>query len=99
MASGRRAELRTARDALISALRSRLPQAQFAVPRGGLCLWVRLADLDAHSVVACAEREGLYLAAGGQFAVTGSLDDWLRIPYVLPPLDLIDAVDLSLIHI
>lgn len=93
MAAARRTELRAARDVLVAALRDRLPQAEFTVPAGGLCLWVRLPGLDTEAVVARAEREGVYLAAGRRFAVTGTLEHWLRIPYVLPPQDLVDAVD------
>jgi DNA-binding transcriptional MocR family regulator len=92
MATERRDELVTARDALAAAVREALPQADFVLPRGGLSLWLHLPDASTSRIVDAAEREGLLLASGNRFAATGTLDRWLRLPYVLSPSDLGEAV-------
>ena len=89
----RRADLRAARDALAAALRDRLPDVGFTVPRGGLSLWCELpAGLDSTRVALAAEDEGLLVAAGPRFSVAGGLAGRLRLPYVLPPETMADAV-------
>ncbi len=90
----RRADLVSSRDATVGALRRHLPQARFVVPAGGLSLWCELPEgVGATSLAAEAEEEGLLVAAGPRFAVTGGLDRWLRVPYVLPAETMCDAVD------
>ncbi len=94
LTDGRRADLLASRNATVLALRRRLPEIAFVVPPGGLSLWCRLPDgVGATPVAAAAEDEGLLVAAGPRFAVTGGLDRWLRVPYVLPPETMSDAVD------
>ncbi len=93
MPEERRLELRTARDAAVAGLRRSLPGVEFEVPTGGLCLWLRLPTPTAARVVEAAEQRGLLLASGNRFATTGRLDHWLRLPYVLPPDELEDAVE------
>ncbi|MBP6526536.1 MAG: hypothetical protein KA249_14130, partial [Dermatophilaceae bacterium] len=39
-----------------------------------------------------AEDAGLLVAAGPRFAVVGGLDRWIRVPFVLPPEVMVDAV-------
>ncbi|HEY7859127.1 MAG TPA: hypothetical protein VIC82_11580, partial [Candidatus Nanopelagicales bacterium] len=82
----------TARDALASALRTQLPGWRFAVPTGGLSLWVQLPAPRSSALVAAAEDEGLLLASGGQFAVEGGLESFLRLPFTMPPETLVNAV-------
>ncbi len=77
----RRTQITVARDTLVSALRERLPQWQFDVPAGGLNLWVRLPAPLCTPLVAAADRRGLVLAPGVQFAVEGTLEDRLRLPF------------------
>ena len=90
----RRDDLREARDALVAALGARLPELRFRVPRGGLFLWCELPDgVDATGVALAAEDEGLLVAAGPRFAVTGGLDRWVRLPYVLAPDVMVEAVE------
>jgi DNA-binding transcriptional MocR family regulator len=89
----RRDGLVASREALVAALREEVPGVTFEVPRGGLSLWCRLPDgLTASRVVAAAEDEGLLLAAGPRFAVDGGLDRWVRLPHVLPPEQMTEAV-------
>ena len=64
------------------------------MPRGGLFLWCELPDgVDATSVALAAEDEGLLVAAGPRFALTGGLDRWVRLPYVMPPEVMTEAVE------
>lgn len=89
----RREDLLASRDALTAALRGRLPEIGFTVPRGGLSLWCELPEgLDATSVAQAAEDAGLLVAAGPRFSVAGGLASRLRLPYVLPPETMTDAV-------
>lgn len=89
----RRLDLRASRGALADALREHLPQISFRMPRGGLSLWCELPeDVDATSVAVAAEDAGLLVAAGPRFAVVGGLDRWIRVPFVLPPEVMVDAV-------
>jgi DNA-binding transcriptional MocR family regulator len=93
LGDARRADLCAARDALVAALGERLPELRFRVPRGGLFLWCELPDgIDATSVAVAAEDEGLLIAAGPRFALSGGLDRWVRLPYVLAPDVMTDAV-------
>jgi DNA-binding transcriptional MocR family regulator len=89
----RRRQLVESRDALAEALRTRCPQLRFVTPRGGLSLWVELPDPVALQVTLAAEDEGLLFASGPRFAAAGGLDRWIRLPYVLPPAELAEAVE------
>ncbi|WP_307835756.1 PLP-dependent aminotransferase family protein [Phycicoccus sonneratiae] len=89
----RRDDLVAARAALVAALADTLPEVRCLVPRGGLSLWCELpADLSSTALAAAAEDEGLLVAAGPRFAVDGGLDRWLRLPHVLPPASMVEAV-------
>ncbi|MBM6404263.1 PLP-dependent aminotransferase family protein [Phycicoccus sp. CSK15P-2] len=88
-----RDDLRASRDALVAALGTHLPDLVVRVPRGGLTLWCRLPDdLSGSALAHAAADEGLVVAAGPRFAVHGGLDGWLRLPYVLPPAEMTEAV-------
>ncbi|KGN39190.1 PLP-dependent aminotransferase family protein [Knoellia subterranea] len=88
----RRAGLVSARDTLTGALEVELPEFRFVVPRGGLCVWIELPAPVASEVTLAAEDAGLLVASGPRFAAAGGLDRWIRMPYVLPPADLVEAV-------
>lgn len=89
----RRDDLCESREALIHTLRTRMPEIGFRMPRGGLSLWCELpVGLDATTVAIAAEDVGLLVAAGPRFAVVGGLERWLRLPYVLPPDVMVEAV-------
>lgn len=87
-----RRDLLAARDAAATAVRQAIPEARFIVPHGGLSLWLELPEPRATEVALAAEAEGLLLAAGPRFAVPNGLDRWVRLPYVLPPDVLLEAV-------
>ncbi len=64
------------------------------MPRGGLFLWCELPDgVDATGVAVAAEDEGLLVAAGPRFALVGGLERWVRLPYVLAPDVMTEAVE------
>ncbi len=89
----RRAGLRASREATAEALAEHLPDVGFTLARGGLSLWCRLPDdLDATRLAVAAEERGLLVAAGPRFAVDGGLGRWLRLPHVLPPESMREAV-------
>jgi len=77
----RRAHVAASRDTLVEAVRARLPEWEFRVPAGGLCLWVALPHPLSTAVTAAADRRGLVLAPGPQFAVDGTMERHLRIPF------------------
>ncbi|ROO88175.1 DNA-binding transcriptional MocR family regulator [Actinocorallia herbida] len=89
----RRIQLRESRDALVDALRTRLPEWCFTVPQGGMCLWARLPVPVASCLSETALRHGVRVVPGPLFGAEGVLEDYLRIPYVLPPDQMRAAVD------
>ncbi|WP_336208894.1 MocR-like transcription factor YczR [Nonomuraea sp. LPB2021202275-12-8] len=88
----RRRTLRASRDALVAALRERLPAWEFAVPRGGGTLWVRLDTGSAVSLAEAAACHGVRLAPGPWFGLEGTLEGYLRLPYTQSPQVLREAV-------
>ena len=94
LTQARRDDLRSSRDALVAALTARLPELRFRVPRGGLFLWCELPDgVDATSVAVAAEDEGLLVAAGPQLRPRRRPERWVRLPYVLAPDTMTEAVE------
>jgi DNA-binding transcriptional MocR family regulator len=88
----RRLTLGERRAALVAALRRECPGWEFEVPAGGLSLWVRLPGTSSTALAAAATRHGVHIVPGTAFGVDGVLDDHLRVPYVLAPDRLRDAV-------
>ncbi|GAA4732436.1 PLP-dependent aminotransferase family protein [Pedococcus ginsenosidimutans] len=76
----RREAVVASRDALVGALRTRLPEWRFTVPQGGLCLWAELPEALSTPLTVAADRRGVVLAPGPQFAVDGGMERFLRIP-------------------
>jgi DNA-binding transcriptional MocR family regulator len=90
----RRAAIVASRDALVGALRERLPQWRFRMPEGGLCLWAELPEPLSTPLCAAADQRGVVLAPGAQFAVEGGLERFLRLPFTAHAPEVIrDAVD------
>jgi DNA-binding transcriptional MocR family regulator len=86
--------LRTGREALTAALRTRLPAWTPPAVRGGLSLWVALDAPLSSAVVLAARSRGLYLTAGPRFGIDGGHEGRLRLPFTAPPDDLRRAVDI-----
>lgn len=89
----RRRMLRASRDALVGALRERLPEWSFTVPRGGGTLWIRLDGGGATPLAEAAAHHGVRLAPGPWFGVEGTLEGYLRLPYTQPPQVLVEGVE------
>jgi DNA-binding transcriptional MocR family regulator len=86
-------DLLRSRDALAGALRERLPGWEFHLPAGGMSLWARLDVPVATALAEAATRLGVRVIPGPVFGTDGVLEDFVRLPYVLPPTTLADAVD------
>jgi 2-aminoadipate transaminase len=64
--------LRERRDALVEALRERIPDAEFVVPEGGYFLWVDLPEgADTVRALEEAKGEGASFVAGPDFMIDG----------------------------
>jgi DNA-binding transcriptional MocR family regulator len=83
--AARRAMLRPRRDALLAALAEHAPAWTVRRPRGGLSAWVRLPAPVATRLSAAAAREGVLITPGPSFAVDGTFEHHLRLPYTSPP--------------
>ena len=79
--NGRCVALQVQRDACIAALRQYLPQWRFAVPDGGMFLWVRVPGLDSDAFARHALTYGVLIAAGSAMTVEGGASEFLRISY------------------
>jgi DNA-binding transcriptional MocR family regulator len=88
----RRAELREQRDALAAAVRAELPAWRFTMPSGGVTLWAELDGPLSSALSRAAEPFGVRLAPGPRFGVDGTLERFLRLPFTLPPVVLVEAV-------
>jgi DNA-binding transcriptional MocR family regulator len=80
----RRAELRERRDALAEVVRERLPQWRFRIPAGGSSVWARLPEPVSTDLAAAAQRHGVRLVPGPAFGVDGTLERFVRLPFMLP---------------
>ncbi|GGS13696.1 MULTISPECIES: MocR-like transcription factor YczR [Streptomyces] len=89
----RRLTLSARRDHLVGALRRHLPEWTFSPPRGGLCLWVDLGERVSSRLACAAEGLGVDILTGSRFAVEGTLDNRLRLPFVQPPDVLSEGVE------
>jgi DNA-binding transcriptional MocR family regulator len=87
----RRKRLARQLEALADALADALPGWTFAPPDGGLCLWAAL-DRSSTSLVGPALRAGVRVVPGPRFGIDGTLERFLRLPFVLPPATLREAV-------
>ncbi|ASU83645.1 GntR family transcriptional regulator [Nocardiopsis gilva YIM 90087] len=85
--------LRRNRDALVTALRDRLPDWRFTSPSGGLVLWAELPMPVASVLRENAVRHGVHSAPGPVFGAEGTLERFMRFSYTQPPDVLVDAVD------
>jgi len=85
--------LRDGRDALAAALQTALPAWRVPHVAGGVAMWVELDAPLSSGLVLAARAEGVYLSSGSRFAVDGTHDRHLRIPFTAPPADLRRAVE------
>jgi DNA-binding transcriptional MocR family regulator len=86
-----RTALRARRDALLAALRRRLPLNAGPVPKGGLHLWVRLdAGLDDVALANAAAAEGVVVFPGRPWFAAEAPAPYLRLTYAASPPELMD---------
>jgi DNA-binding transcriptional MocR family regulator len=77
--------LRDRRDALVSALREQVPEAEFVVPGGGYFLWLDLAaGSDTPALLAEAKAEDVSFVAGPDFMIEGG-ENSLRLSFASVP--------------
>jgi len=88
----RRAALRESRDVLLDLLQEHLPLWQPERPDGGLAVWCRLPSPSSTALAVTAPDFGIRLAAGPRFGVGGVFENYLRMPFTLPPDKLETAV-------
>ena len=80
-------ELKARCDALVAALRERIPEAEFVVPDGGYFLWLDLADgTDTPALLAEAKADGVSFVAGPDFMIEGG-ENSLRLSFAPVPAD------------
>lgn len=79
----RRRQARENRDDLVTAVRRELPEWEFAVPRGGLTLWVRAGGLSGSRLAEAGERVGLRVPSGPRFGVDGAFEGYVRLPFTV----------------
>jgi 2-aminoadipate transaminase len=79
--------LRDRRDALVAALRERIPEARFVEPEGGYFLWLDLPDdVDTPRLLDEAKEEGVTFVAGPDFMIEGGGSS-LRLSFAPVPAD------------
>ncbi|GAA3739784.1 MocR-like transcription factor YczR [Salinactinospora qingdaonensis] len=88
----RSSELRRNRDALVTALRSHLPNWRFTTPSGGLVIWAKLPQPVATTLGETALSHGVHPAPGPVFGAEGTMEHYVRLAYTHPPEVLTDAV-------
>ncbi|MEU0358902.1 PLP-dependent aminotransferase family protein [Streptomyces cyaneofuscatus] len=79
----RRDQARQNRDELVAAVRRELPEWEFAVPRGGLTLWVRTGGLSGSRLAVAGERVGVRVPSGPRFGVDGAFEGYVRLPFTV----------------
>ncbi|MDQ0863377.1 MocR-like transcription factor YczR [Arthrobacter globiformis] len=84
--------LRENRSALLELLKVHLPRWEAERPDGGLAVWCRLPYPGSTALTVIAPELGIRLAAGPRFGVGGVFENFLRIPFTLPPDQLETAV-------
>ncbi len=87
--AARRTGMVAARDTLAAELRAQLPQWSFQPPAGGLSIWAELPNEVSTPLTVAADRRGVVLAPGAQFAVEGGLERFLRVPFAAHPPELL----------
>jgi DNA-binding transcriptional MocR family regulator len=78
-------ELKARCDALVEALREKIPEAVFVVPQGGYFLWLDLAEgTDTKALLAESKGEGVSFVAGPDFMISGG-ENSLRLSFAPVP--------------
>ncbi len=83
--------LRAGRDALVQALRERLPSWDLPDVHGGVSLWIELGAPLSSALVIEARSRGVLLSAGPRFSVDGGHERHLRVPFTAPAEEMVRA--------
>jgi DNA-binding transcriptional MocR family regulator len=86
-------QLRAGAEALLPALRMRLPQWRFAEPAGGCTLWVDTGGLSGTAIARAGERTGVRVAPGALFGLDGAFEGFLRLPLTVPPATAVETAE------
>ncbi|WP_159942763.1 MULTISPECIES: PLP-dependent aminotransferase family protein [unclassified Nocardiopsis] len=78
-------QLRERRGLLSSLLRERIPEWGVPAPSGGLSLWVGLGQPLSSALALVCRSRGIALSAGPRFAVDGSQERFVRLPFTAEP--------------
>jgi len=89
----RRDQIRRQRDHLLKLLNGQFPDWVFETPQGGLSIWGELPVPVATALASAARKQGLRIAPGSRFGVSGALDRYLRLPFSMAEDDLDVAVE------
>jgi DNA-binding transcriptional MocR family regulator len=81
------------RSIVTRALAGRLPDWSWAMPKGGLSLWIRLPDADAVQYSRLAARHGVIVRPGPLASPDGGFRDHIRIAYGTDPERLVEGVE------
>ncbi|MFF3562713.1 PLP-dependent aminotransferase family protein [Streptomyces sp. NPDC002574] len=81
--AARRERARSHRDDLAAALRDRLPEWEFAVPSGGMTMWVRTAEVSGSRLAVAGERLGVRVPSGPRFGIDGAFESYIRLPFTV----------------
>ncbi|MFJ2631450.1 PLP-dependent aminotransferase family protein [Streptomyces sp. NPDC087422] len=81
--AARRERARECRDDLVAALREHTPDWDFAVPRGGMTMWVRTGDVSGSRLAVAGERLGVRVPSGPRFGVDGAFEPYIRLPFTV----------------
>lgn len=87
-----RGRLAAGAAALAGALAAHLPDWQPSRPAGGTFLWVRLPGPFATDLALLAPSVGVRIAPGPRFGPDGTMESFVRLPYTVPPEQLVTAV-------
>lgn len=87
-----RGRLAAGAAALTAALAAHLPDWQPTRPGGGTFLWVRLPGPFATDLALLAPSVGVRVAPGPRFGPDGTMDSFVRLPFTLPPDQLVTAM-------
>jgi DNA-binding transcriptional MocR family regulator len=85
--------LRARRDHLLAEVERHLPHWRVESPSGGLSLWAELPRAEATALAAIAESQGVRVAPGPRFGVSGAFERFMRLPFTLPEDQLSAAVE------
>ncbi|MFJ9446348.1 PLP-dependent aminotransferase family protein [Kitasatospora sp. NPDC101235] len=85
--------LRATARAFATALPERLPGWSFAMPPGGLSLWVSTDGLSGAALARAGELGGVRIASGNRFGSDGAFEHHIRLPVTVPAATVPAAVE------